>query len=415
MIGQRLNSIQKLLFAGVLTILTLGGGYVLYALAAPFFRVTQSTNVEVYTSLPMQLTTGRAISNGIRLAFEEHQYQAGDANVQLVMNDDGDATGAWSTDLEKANAEKAVADPRAIAYIGTFNSGAAKVSVPILNEGGMLEISPGNTWPGLTKPGFLPGEPGVFYPTGVRNYFRVCTTDDNQGPAGALWAKELGFKSVYVIDDSDVYGTGIADLFTDEADTLGLTIDGRAHLLKTSPDFEASTTALVADILKKKPDLVYYGGITPNGGPELLSMLRAAGAKEAFMGPDGILEQDFIDRAGAANADGVYATTIGVPPAEMDNDAAKAFNDAYTKRFGEAPDVFSAFGYEAANVTLQAISKAPQKTRALVLQEMRTMQSWSGVLGTWSFDENGDTNAILLSGNRVIDGHFTFVKKLSVP
>ncbi len=412
---RRFTSLQELFLAGVMTILVVGGLLTLYSFGIPGVTKESSASVSVHASLPLRLTTGRAISNGIRLAFEEHQYKAGKANVQLVMDDDGDADGHWVGDLEKTNAEKAIADPRSVAYIGTFNSGAAKVSMPLLNEAGIVQVSPGNTWPGLTKAGFLPGEPGIFYPTGVRHYFRVCTTDDFQGPAGALWAKDLGFKNVYVVDDNDVYGKGIADIFTDKAEALGLTIITHVHLDKTSATFDDSIKKLVEDIILRKADLIYYGGITPNGGPELLAALRKAGSKQAFMGPDGILEQDFIDRTGAEYAEGVYATTIGVPPLEIGNDAAKQFNENYKKRFNEEPDVFASFGYEAANVVLHAIGNAGEKTRTSVLQEIRNTGSWNGVLGTWTFNENGDTTATLLSGNVVRSGHFEFLKKLAVP
>lgn len=411
----RFNRMQELLLAGVMTTLVIGGFLTLYSLDVPFLGKPAPTSVVVYTSLPLQLSTGRTISNGIRLAFEEHEYKSGNANVQLVVKDDGDQEGAWVPEIEKTNAELASADPKVVAYIGTFNSGAAKISMPILNNAGILQVSPGNTWPGLTKAGFLPGEPGIFYPTGGRHYFRVCTTDDLQGPAGALWAKDLGFKTVYIVDDGDVYGKGIAYIFSNKATALGLTVLSHVELDQAADTFDASMKALVADIIAKKADLIYYGGITPNGGPELLATLRKAGSKQAFMGPDGILEQDFIDRTGPEYAEGVYATTIGVPPLEIGNDAAKVFYEKYKKRFNEEPTVFSAFGYEAANVTLQAIANAPEKTRALVLQEIRTLRSWSGVLGTWSFNENGDTSATLLSGNIVRNGRFEYVKKLAVP
>ena len=100
-------------------------------------------------------------------------------------------------------------------YIGTYNSGAAKISMPILNQAGLLMISPANTWPGLTKPGKGdPGEPEIYRPSGKSNYVRVVPADDLQGPLGADWAKELGVKTVYVLDDNEVYGKGIATLFT---------------------------------------------------------------------------------------------------------------------------------------------------------------------------------------------------------
>ena len=122
--------------------------------------------------------------------------------------------------------------------MGTYNSGCAKIIVPVLNQdpkGPMLMISNANTNPGLTKP-WNPGEPEKYYPTGKRNYFRVVTTDDYQGSAAAQFAKEkLGVKKVYVLNDRQTYGQGVATAFTTEAKKIGLTVlsdgeIGRAHV-----------------------------------------------------------------------------------------------------------------------------------------------------------------------------------------
>jgi len=87
----------------------------------------------------------------------------------------------------------AVADKDTIAYIGTLNSGAAKVSIPILNAANLVMVSPANTYVGLTHagPGTAAGEPGKYYPTGKRNYARVVAADDFQGAADATLAKQL--------------------------------------------------------------------------------------------------------------------------------------------------------------------------------------------------------------------------------
>ncbi len=413
---QGYSRMQELVLASALTTLVLVGFLTLSGLGVPFFKNADSSpSVGVYLSVPMQLSTGKEIANGATLAFEERGYKAGTADVQLLVNDDGDETGNWTTEKEDGIARSAAANPKVVAYLGTFNSGAAKVSMPILNEAGIVQVSPGNTWPGLTKPGFLPGEPGIFYPTGVRHYFRVSPTDDLQGPAGALWAKNLGFKTVFIIDDNDVYGKGIADLFQDSAKVLGLSVLDHMHFDPMAANQQELIDAAVTKALALKPDVIYYGGTTPNGAPEFIAKLRQASSTAAFMGPDGILEQDFIDRTGNDYAEGVYATTVGAPPLAVDTPRARAFSEAYQKRFSTQAGVFAAFGYEGAEIILDAIQRAPEKTRAAVLQEVRATKNIAGLFGPRAFDQNGDTTLTLLSGNVVHGGRFEFVTKLLVP
>src|SRR5262249_20249691 len=145
----------------------------------------------------------------------EAGWKAGKFDVVYADWDDATAgAGQWTAEAETANANRAVHDPDVMVYIGTYNSGAAKISMPILNKAHLLMISPANTWPGLTKPDKGdPGEPEIYQPAGIINYTRLVPTDDLQGPLGAAWAKEMGVKRVYVLDDNEVYGKGIATLF----------------------------------------------------------------------------------------------------------------------------------------------------------------------------------------------------------
>ncbi|MFM2374793.1 MAG: hypothetical protein RLZZ234_788 [Candidatus Parcubacteria bacterium] len=362
----------------------------------------------VVLSAPLALYSSTIIQNSIELAFEEVRYRVGDMHIQLVVVDDGDESGAWIANKERRNAERAIADPTTIAYLGPVNSGAAKVSMPLLNTAGIAQISPSNTWPGLTRTGFLPGEPGIFYPTGKTHYFRVTPTDDLQGPLGVTWARALGHESVYVVNDSDAYGIGIANLFEHEAVQQGMHVVGSAAITK-----DAALFAPVGDaILASGADLVYYGGTTPNGGPELLRYLRARGATSTFMGPDGIFEQDFIDRAGTSS-EGVLVTAVGVPPEEVKNPSAQAFLLAYRARFGSEPDAFGAFAYDATKALLAAIEKVGKVDRAGILEAVRATSAMPGVFGTWGFDAHGDTTLTLLSGNVITEGAFVFTKVLT--
>lgn len=370
----------------------------------------------VYVSLPLQgpspniTSMGESIKRGIELAFEEVGNQAGNTQIELEVLDDGNAVGQWQPDLESGNAQTAAADDSAVAYIGPYNSGAAMVSMPILNHAGLLQISPSATWPGLTKPGFAQGEPGVFYPTGKRTFFRPVPTDEQQGPAAASWAHSLSLRTFYVLDDGEAYGAGIASLFSNYAQQIGMLEVGRQTIDKTAADYRSVLEA----VKQADPDLVYFGGTVANGAPRLLQQMREMGIAAKVMGADALVDQSLIDMAGAA-ADGTYATFIGLPPDQLTTTIGKKFYEAYKARYGEEPGVFSQYGYDAGRAVIAALGRAPTADRAGVLAGLQAVPSLDGTMDTYVFDRAGDTSLRWISGMVVKNGAFKFVQRLNVP
>jgi branched-chain amino acid transport system substrate-binding protein len=324
----------------------------------------------------------------------------------IVFEDMDDATparGAWDAGKEAENANKAVSDADVMVYVGTFNSGAAKVSIPILNRANLVMISPANTYPGLTKPGKgEPNEPDVYYPGGKRNYARVVPADDLQGAVAANWSKQLGATKVYILDDTELYGHGIATVFAETAGKIGLSVAGGPEGI----DSKASDyRALATKIRGTGADMIYYGGITQNNAGKLFKDLRSVlGNNIKLMGPDGIYEQAFLDDAGDA-AEGVYVTFGGVPPTKLVGKGADWYK-AYKAKFNAEPEAYAAYGYESMKIALDAIQRAGRKDRDAIRTAVFATKDYDGVLGKWSFDANGDTSLSTMSGRPVKDGKF---------
>ena len=231
-----------------------------------------------------------------------------------------------------------------------------------------------------------------------------------QGNAGAKWAAQLGAKTVYLLDDTEVYGKGIADVFEKRAPDYGLTIAGRDGIDGKATDYKA----LAEKVKAANPDLVYYGGITQNNAGQLWRDLRDAMPDVKIMGPDGVYESEFIQAAAQA-AEGSYITFGGLPPDKLTGKGAD-FVKAYTAKYPDAPiEGYTAYGYEAANVVLAAIERAAAKNpadvaalRALVLDEVKGTKDYAGVLGTWTFDADGDTSLTGMTGLIIKGGEFVF-------
>jgi branched-chain amino acid transport system substrate-binding protein len=367
----------------------------------------QGNTIKIVSSLPR---TGSSkgqtdtIVNSFKMALDEVGSKVGDFTITYEdMDDATPARGAWDAGKEAENANKAVNDADVMVYLGTFNSGAAKVAIPVLNRSSLVMISPANTYPGLTKPGKgEPNEPDIYYPNGVRNYSRVCPADDLQGAVGANWAKQLGVSSVYILDDTELYGHGIAVVFADTANKIGLNVLGGPEGI----DSKASDyRALATKIRGQNPDMVYYGGITQNNAGKLFKDLRSVlGPDVKLMGPDGIYEQAFIDDAGDAG-EGVYVTFGGVGASKLTGKGADWYQ-AYKAKYGTEPEGYASYGYEVMKVALDAIGRAGTKDREAIRAAVFATSNYSGVLGTWSFDANGDTTLTTMSGRQITNGKF---------
>src|SRR5688572_23870649 len=286
------------------------------------------------------------IANGIKMAIDEYGGEIAGMKIDFQDWDDADASSqSWTPELETANAQKAINDPDVMAYIGPYNSGAAKVSMPLLNEAGLLQVSAAVTHTGLTKsdPGGDPNEPGIYRPTGKITFCRVCPADDVQGPLAADFAKdELKAKKVYILDDKELYGQGVAGLFNRRAKALGLEILGHESINVRQNEFNA----LMTTVKRTNPDVVYFGGTTQSKGGQIAKDMRNAGLTCPLIVPDGCYELAFITSAGEENLKNCYVTMGGVDASLLKGPGAE-FVRKYRERFGgKEPEAYAVYGYE---------------------------------------------------------------------
>jgi branched-chain amino acid transport system substrate-binding protein len=381
------------------------------AVSALVAAPAHADTIKIVSSLPR---TGSAnaqaqtIVNGIKMAIDEVGGKIGDHPIAYEDWDDASPErGQWDPAVEAANAQKAVNTPDIMAYIGTYNSGAAKIAMPILNQAHLVMVSPANTYPGLTKPGMgEANEPAVYRPAGVINYFRVVPADDIQGEVAANFAKEIGVQKVFVLHDRELYGKGVADVFKRVAGKLGIKIAGYEGI-----DLKAANyRSLAIKIKSTGADLVYFGGTTQSGAGQLAKDLVSAGVKAKLMVPDGCRENALIESAGADNLNSrTYVTFGGVPPSELKG-KGREFYEAYKKKYSSEPEAYAVYGYEAAKVALDAIRRAGKKDREAIRSAVAATKDFDGALGKWSFDANGDTSLKVMMVEQIKDGKFVPVK-----
>jgi branched-chain amino acid transport system substrate-binding protein len=380
---------------------------------------TSKGEIKLYSSWPMSGASeqiGGDSSAAVQFAVDLWGGAAGGFAITYEALDDGLAAnnGAWDAAKEAENASRVVNDDNAVAYIATYNSGAAEASIPITNEAGLAQISPANTAVQLTKENAAnaPGYPDVLYPSGKRNYMRVVPADDLQGAAAANWAfNTLGAKSVYVIHDQQTYGRGVAEVFQTTFKELGGEVLGFEGFDPNAPEYQA----LMTKVANAAPDLLYLGAIVNLNASKLLQDFRNLLSPDdcAFLGPDGLVNQSFIDAAGDA-AEGAYITFAGLPANQLEG-VGKAWYDQFKEIVGHEPDAYALYSFEAAVVVLQAIDAVGEKDRAKILDAMFATKEFRGLIGTWSFTETGDTDSTTVSLNIVTDSAITFQETIAPP
>ncbi len=336
--------------------------------AATLTGCSSSNELIIATDLPLQgssFDSNDSTNKAIELYLKQIDYKSGDYKVKLKIYDNATAAkGSWDDAKCAQNAQDHVANKNEVAVMGTYNSGCAKIIVPIINQapgGAILMISNANTNPGLTK-AWEPGEPDIYYPSGVRNYARVCTTDDNQGSAAAQFAQSIGIKSIFVLNDNQTYGQGVGTAVTSEANKLGITVLSSGTSGEAWDAKQASYEALFTKIKALKPEMIYIAGIFDNNGGQLIKdKVKVLGdnTKVKVMAPDGFT--GYPDFVKMPEADGVYLTFAGLSTdlllANSPDGAGAKFVSDYKAEYGVDPvGSYPLYGVAAVQVILAAIA-----------------------------------------------------------
>jgi branched-chain amino acid transport system substrate-binding protein len=332
-------------------------------------------------------------------AYRAFDLAVGEANaslpggyhIEVVRFDHGVPGKEYSLDLARQNARDNVADPKILAVYGTYNSAAAEAEIPILNEAGLAMVSSMNSHPGITK-----GEEALTYRKAHPNlitYFRTGGTDDLQGPAGAELMNQLGLKTVYVLDNNDAYGKGIADLFEVAFKAAGGNVLGHDQTQINDRDYSAEIDKIKA----LKPQAIYFGANGDELGAFRAQMGKAGMQDVALLCGDAMGETVYIKTAGQY-APGSYYTAISPDAQHLDNPMATHFLHAYSKKYHMQPGPFDVGGYATGLLEAAAVKRTildnngAAPTRAQVLKAIANIHVPT-LVGTISFDENGDTKA----------------------
>jgi len=374
----------------------------------------------IYSSLPLQggsRDNALAVNRGADIALAEKGGKVGNFTVKFQKLDDSTASaGKWEPNQVQQNARKAVADKSTIAYLGEFNSGASALSIPTTNRAGILQVSPANTAVGLTSsdPGADAGEPDKYYPTKKRTYGRVVPRDTVQAAAQVTIWKENGCKKVYIVNDKEVYGEGLAKSAEQAVQQQG----GVEIVANEGYDPKAGNYRSLAGKINSSGADCFFGSIiVDNNGVQLFTDVAEGAANIKLFGPDGVAEEAFTGKDGIS--DDVAKRTL-VTVATLDPDdyppAGKEFFDKYVQETGDkTPAPYAIYGYETMSIILDAIQRGVDQnggkaSRQAVIDAFFSTKGRESVLGTYDIDKNGDTTLTDYGLYKVEGGELAFDK-----
>lgn len=378
------------------------------------------SQLRIYSSMPLEgpeAPAARDVVRGQELALREHGERIGRYAIELVSLDAATPeTDRWDPEKISDNARRAASDPETIAYVGEYHTGSSAISIPRLNEVGLLGVSPSDTAMELTSRNLaVPGSPEKYFPKAEqfgRTFARLAPSDRWQAVAQLEYMGDERVQRLVIVTDEDPLGTGYATVMRPRARAHGIAIVGQ----ETVDPHEQDPRDLVERIVRVRPDAVFYAGAVHDGIVRLMQDLTVAEPRVKLFAPSAVVDKPFIAAVGAAG--GALRVTSPVRALRDYPAPARRFARRFEKRYGNRPLPQALYGYETMNAVLAAIRTAAERAgesaldRADVVAAFRATRRDDTVLGSYEIVSGGDTTLRSFGAYRVVGGRLRYVGPL---
>jgi branched-chain amino acid transport system substrate-binding protein len=372
--------------------------------------------VTIYSSLPLNgpdRESSQDMVNAIKLALEQAGGKAGALSVTYVSLDSSTREQkTWTSDRVLDNARQAVRDINAIAYIGERDSAATALSLPLTNEGNILQVSPTSAYDGLTRAGGVrTGEPERFYPSAKRTFGRMVPPDHVQASALVGYMKAEGVHKLALLGDRELDGGGIADQVTKAAEAQGIEVVDKGRIDAMKGDLNGNA----ADVAATGADAFLFAGDSETGAARMFDAVAKVTTRMLLFAPSALADDVFLRALDPAVQRRMRITTPTLP-SRLLPPAARAFDTRFAELFGRRPAAEALLAYEATKAVIAAIAAAGAKgnDRSAVIKAFFAIRDRKSALGTYSIDRNGDTSLSRFAGNRVRGSQLQLDKVLEV-
>lgn len=379
--------------------------------------VTGSRTLTVYASVPLQgeaRQESKDAVNAIKLALADAGGRVGAFTVNLAVLDDASAeAGGWDRERTLENATTAARDRNAIAVLGEWDSDASALSIPILNEAELLQVSPASTYVGLTRSGGVAkGEPEKYYPSGRRNFARVVPADDLQAAVMVRQLRSRGVRSVYLANDRSLYGKGLAAQVRTQAEAARIEVVGDDSLQPSADDYES----LGSKVRSSRAEAFMFGGSVRNGAVQVFRDVAAANPSLPLLGGDALLVDSFTGAIGDRAARNLVLTSPALGASEYPPEGRR-FAERFEARFGRPPAPMAIYAYASMTAVLAAVGEAGEQgnDRGAVTEQMLALRVADSVLGPYAINREGDTSRRRYGLWRVEAGEPAFQRAVEAP
>lgn len=375
---------------------------------------TLGSQLTVYSSLPLEgptATISKQIEGGEKLALYASGGHVHGFRVSYYSLDDANPKNGQSSPGEAATAAKEAAkDTTTIAYLGDYDSAATAVSLPIINEAGILQVSTASPYVGLVSSlDAGQDEPERFYPSGKRNFARLQPGDPVQAAAQVRLMHELGVHRVYVLDDQDPFQTPLAELVAQDAAKAGIEVAEHDSL---QIEEGASFTGEIEKIAAAHVQAVFLAGGANAGTVSLWRGLHSADPHLLLLGSSDMDSEAFTAKLGTAE-EATYLTTPLLAE-DLYPPSGQRVLALYRSTFHAEPGPSVLYGYEAMNAVLNAIRRAGPHgdNRADVIRAFMSTRDHNSVIGPYSIESDGETTTAVYGVVRILDGKPDFYREI---
>ncbi|MBN8869146.1 MAG: branched-chain amino acid ABC transporter substrate-binding protein [Solirubrobacterales bacterium] len=372
--------------------------------------------LRIYVSQPLKGDRGgEDMLRAVEIANEGEGGRIDSAKIEIVGLNDSDERGNWVASLVRRNARRAAADPSAVAYIGDFDSRATEIAMPILNRAGMLQVSSSSTAVKLTMPTPELGE--RIRPTGIRTFGRVVPNDNVQAAALALFMDEESVNEVFVVDDGETYGQGLAYRFERAAESTRIDVAASATLTS-----EARVGQVARRVTASGADALLFAGSNLDLAQGLFETVHRDNNFIKLFGGDGLSLTTFLESIGDTGLD-TYVTAPQLPAGNYAQ-SGESFLRGFRQRYGRPAEPMAVFAYEAGRVVIDSIRRGARgniATEPIDALRINTRNAFfdtserASPLGSYSIDANGDTTLTFYGAYRVEDGKLVLGRVIDVP
>lgn len=333
---------------------------------------------------------GEDMKNGLTLALEEAnkqniQLDGKTAKFELVSRDD------QADPRTAVQVAQQIVDQGVDGVLGHFNSGTTIPASSVYNDAGLPQIAMA-TSPEYTDQGY-------------DTTFRMMTSDTQQGAAaGEFIVKDLGAKTVALIDDRTAYGQGLADQVAKAVEAAGGKVIAREYTTDKANDF----TSILTNIKSKEPAAIFFGGLDAQSGP-MRRQMATLGIKAPLVSGEMTRSDTFLKLAGDA-ANGTYASLAGVPLKQMA--AGEKFQADYKARFKVEPGVYAPYAYDGAWNMITAMKEAGSAKPKAYLPKLAALSRTGATSQNIAYDSKGDLKEISVTIYEVKNGKWEMVKTM---